>query len=219
MHMRTRILWSAVLAALALPAMAAQQIRIVEEGGIRDEWTLPPGATLAAPGYPAEYAAGADEVCVAIGYLINPDGHTSDFALLKSWSSQDNSRARGDYWEAFAGAASGALAQWRFVPRAEVASPRPVYTVATFMFGPTASTATRERCALADVSTRLLELRYNDRAGRLMSSRSIFSRLAIDPTLEERFRRQVIGQRESREVGMPPLPPPPPPEPSGEKKR
>ena len=54
--MRTRTLLSLILATLAWPAMASERIRIVNEGGIQDEWTLPPGAKLAVPGYPAEHA-------------------------------------------------------------------------------------------------------------------------------------------------------------------
>ena len=58
----------------ASPASAADKVRVVNEGGIRDEWTLAPGAKLAAPGYPAAFANRGENVCMAIGYRINPDG-------------------------------------------------------------------------------------------------------------------------------------------------
>jgi hypothetical protein len=212
--MRTRILPLALLvAAMALPAAAAaaDHIRVVAEGTIGDEWTLAPGEQLAAPLYPAEYAANPDQVCVAIGYLLGPDGRPSDFALLKSWTSGDNSRSRTDYWRAFSQAASRALAQWHLVPRPGVKSPRPTYTIATFMFGPAASAGTREHCAIANLQTRLLELQYDSRANRLMS-RGVFSRLEIDPDLKERFRLSRINAREA--VSMPWIPPPASPPPS-----
>lgn len=209
--MRMRILTLALLAAaIALPATAAEHIRIVAEGGVGDEWALAPGEQLAAPLYPAQYAAQPEEVCVAIGYLLGPDGRPSDFALLKSWTSGENTRSRTEYWRAFADAASQALAQWRFVPKPGVKAPRPTYTVATFMFGPPSASGTREHCAIANLQTRLLELQYDSRASRLMS-RGIFSRLEIDPDLRERFRQHRLDKRES--VSMPWVPPPnsPPP--------
>ena len=214
--MRTRFLLPALLAvAAALPANAAEHIRIVPEGSIGDEWALAPGEKLAAPLYPAEYAADPEQVCVAIGYLLGPDGRPSDFALLKSWTSGRNTRSRTDYWRAFADAASGALAQWRFVPKPGVKSPRPTYTVATFMFGPPAASGVREHCAIASVQTRLLELQYDSRANRLMS-RGIFSRLEIDPDLKERFRQSRLDSREAKT--MPWVAPPEPLPPSTQEK-
>jgi hypothetical protein len=212
--MRMRILPLALLAiAIALPAAtaAAERIRVVGEGTIGDEWTLAPGEQLAAPLYPAEYAADPEQVCVAIGYLLGPDGHPSDFALLKSWTSGSNTSSRTDYWRAFADAASQALAQWRFVPKPGVASPRPTYTVATFMFGPPAASGVREHCAIASLQTRLLELQRDSRANRLMS-RGVFSRLEIDPDLKERFRLSRRDRIES--TTMPWVPPPQPLPPS-----
>lgn len=209
--MRMRILPLALLAtAMAMPATAADHIRIVGEGGVGDEWTLASGERLATPTYPAEYASDPEQVCVAIGYLLGPDGHTSDFALLKSWTSGRNTRSRTDYWRAFAGSASQALAQWHFVPKPGVKSPRPTYTVATFMFGPPAATGIREHCAIASLQTRLLELQYDSRANRLMS-RGIFSRLEIDPDLRERFRLSRLDRREANTMPWvaPPEPLPP----------
>ena len=208
----------AALAATTFQAAASDRIRIADEGSIRDQWTLASGTQLAAPAYPAEYAAEPEQVCVAIGYLLGADGHTSDFALLKSWSSGDQSGANTRFWGAFAGAASQALAQWHFTPKEGVGTPSPVYTVATFVFGPPGATGVRERCAVGNLTNRLLELRYDDRAGRRMS-RGIFSRLDIDPNVEERFRQARLMRHEDRtRERMPALPPPssttPPPPPS-----
>jgi hypothetical protein len=203
----------AFLMLLAGVASASDRIRIVDEGGIRDEWTMAPGAKLAVAGYPAAYAEQPVEVCVAIGYLLNPDGTTSDFALLKSWSGQEPRHGRNEFWQAFAGAASQALAQWHFVPRAEIVKPRPVYTVATFVFGSTAPTETRKRCTIPDVPMRLLELRNDTRANRIMSG-GIYDRLEIDPAFEDRYRQMLRNHDNSRpDYGQPPPPQPPPPPP------
>ncbi|HJR74664.1 MAG TPA: hypothetical protein VJ806_13620 [Luteimonas sp.] len=136
---------------------AKDRIDIVDEGGIRKEWKLAEGAKLAAPGYPAEFAARGDNVCVAIGYAIRADGSTSDFSLLKAWASStggDREPVPG-FWEGFARAAGAAVAQWKFAPRPEISEPRPVYTVATMHFiGREAADAAalRSRCAIVDLA-------------------------------------------------------------------
>lgn len=203
--MRARILLATLLiAGLAPTAVASDKIRVVAEGGIGDEWALAPGERLAAPGYPAQYAADADDVCVAVGYLVHPDGHTSDFALLKSWSSGEESRSRTDYWRAFAASASQAVGQWRFVPRPEVKAPRPVYTVATFAFGASNPAVIRTHCDIPNLQVRLMELRGNSRASRMMQ-RGIYSELDIDPAFEARARRMAQMQREAVMEAVGPL--------------
>lgn len=123
------------LSALAAVAQAGDRPRIVNEGGIRDQWTLADGVKLAAPGYPAAFAERGDNVCVALGYAIQPDGTTSDFTLLKQWgSSTGEEEPQAGFWDAFAQAGAGALSQWRFKPRPEVDSPKPTFTVATLHF-------------------------------------------------------------------------------------
>jgi hypothetical protein len=191
--MRIRTLLIAALAAAALPAMAADSIRIADEGKIGDEWSLVP-ATQLMPPYPEAYATEPEEVCLVVGYLVNADGTTSDFSLLKSWTSGSNSRSRKDFWTEFADLSSRALAQWRYAPK--TAASKPVYTAATFVFGAPANAAdTKTHCEVSDLTTRMVELRYDPRSSRLMK-RGIYSRLAIDPGVEERARLQMIAQRE-----------------------
>lgn len=196
--MRFSMLLVGALLAVSLPCVAGNPIRIVGEGGTRELWTPASGVRFAMPAYPAAYAGNPESVCVAMGYLLNADGHASDFALLKSWSSGNEPRSQAGFWRAFAEAASGALAQRRMVPRAGIASPEPVYTVATFAFGPGEAAGVREHCAISDLSARLLELRYNRRAGRLMA-RGIFSKLDIDPGEKDRIRQQAMIQGEDFE--------------------
>lgn len=176
-----------LLAALCMQAFCEDRIRVVNEGGIRTEWMLSPGFKLAMPVYPPEYvtqqAAPQAEACVALGYLINPDGTTSDFSLLKSWTSAEGQKSNQEYWAAFANASAQALSQWRFQPRPEVTAPRPVYTVATMMFA-AKSPGLRSRCAIPDLAARLRELRQDSSARRKMNV-GLFDRLELDP-----FRRQ-----------------------------
>ena len=144
------------LCALVAVAHAGDRVRIVNEGGIRDQWMLADGIKLAAPGYPAAFAERGDNVCVAIGYAIKPDGTTSDFVALKSWSSSTGDKEPVDgFWDAFAQAGAGALSQWKFKPRPEVAKPQPTYTVATMHFmgkEATDAAALRSNCSISDLA-------------------------------------------------------------------
>lgn len=145
------------LSLTAIAASAADRVRIVNEGGIRDQWMLADGVKLAAPGYPANFVDRGDSVCVAMGYSILPDGTTSDFTVLKAWNSSmaEKEPVQG-YWEAYTQASAAALSQWKFKPRPEVATPIPTYTVATMNFtGKNATDADRlrGRCAISDLPT------------------------------------------------------------------
>ena len=193
---RPRALFALLMTLSCAPVCAADKIRVVNEGGIRDEWTLPAGFKLAVPTYPSEYAAQRAEACVAIGYLINSDGSTSDFALLKNWTSANvPSGSTREYWSAFAQASAQALSQWRFQPRPEVQAARPVYTVATLLFA-AQTPQLRARCAIPDLGASLLELR-GDRGSRRKMNVDLYDRLDVDPL---RYERDEQG-RESRETG------------------
>ncbi|MEO5963781.1 MAG: hypothetical protein ABIP87_10170 [Thermomonas sp.] len=197
------------------PAQAQEKVRIANEGDIRNAWMLPPGSKLPVPGYPAGYSDDQAEVCVAVGYLINPDGHTSDFALLKSWSAQEPSQGGDRYWGEFARGASAALSQWRFIPKPEVGVPRPVYTVATFVFASPNLLESSKRCAIPNLSQRIVELRQDSRASRRMSASGVFDRLDLDPTLEARYRGQTYLRNSEVSRNQPPaLPRPQPPTPT-----
>lgn len=158
MNIRIRVaaLAACVLFYAAAGAAADKKVRIVNEGGIRDEWMLADGVKLAAPGYPSSFADRGDSVCVAMGYSIKPDGTTSDFSLVKAWNSAnaDKEPVPG-YWEAFSQASAQALAQWKFKPRPEIAEPKPTYTVATMTFmgkDGTDPAGLRSKCGIADLA-------------------------------------------------------------------
>src|SRR5687768_1609206 len=122
-----KLLVACVFSLVSIHVVAAEQARIVNEGGIKDQWTLAEGVKLAAPGYPAQFVDRGDSVCLALGYAIQSDGSTSDFSVVKSWSSGGDQPDA--YWDAFAQASAGAVSQWKFAPRPEVNKPQPVYTV------------------------------------------------------------------------------------------
>lgn len=173
------------LCAWAAVAQAEDRGRIVNEGGIRDQWMLADGVALAAPGYPAAFAERGDNVCVAMGYAIKPDGTTSDFSLLKKWSSSSGEKEPVDgFWEAFARASAGALSEWKFKPRPEVTAPQPTYTVATMHFmGKEATDASvlRSHCSISDLAAVMKKngedpensrlRRDHERAGRNINNR------------------------------------------------
>lgn len=166
MKMRTKVAALAAFTTLyAAAGMAADKVRIVNEGGIRDEWMLADGVKLVAPGYPSDFTERGDSVCVAMGYSIQPDGTTSDFSVVKAWNSSaaDKEPVPG-YWDAFSQASAQALSQWKFKPRPEVSKPQPTYTVATMTFmGKDGSdpAGLRGKCGIADLADLVQQQKSN----------------------------------------------------------
>ena len=169
---------------------AQQQVRVANEGGIRDEWMLAPGTKLAAPGYPAAFAERGDNVCVAMGYRINPDGSTSDFALLKSWSSSTGEAEPVEgFWGAFSQASAGALQEWKFSPRPEISKPRAVDTVATMTFmGRQAEdpAGLRAKCKIDDLAAFLEQVKSD------MAKRGDLNRHQLGNTYKQQTRAEMI---------------------------
>ena len=111
-----------------------ERMRIVDEGRLSQVYVPVSGTQSTAPAYPAAYANAGDDVCIALGYTIQPDGSTGDFQLLRAWSSDRQSALTDDrYLDAFAAAAADSISRWRFVSGA-AADGRPVMTVATLTF-------------------------------------------------------------------------------------
>ncbi|MES2858156.1 MAG: hypothetical protein V4704_03135 [Pseudomonadota bacterium] len=168
----------------------AQSVRIANEGGIRDEWMLADGVKLAAPGYPAPFAPRGDNVCLAMGYRISPDGTTGEFTMLRGWSSSggDKEPAEG-FWDAFSQASASALAQWRFKPRPEVGTPRAVDTVATMTFmGKQAQdlAGLRAQCKVDDLMALLEQVRLE------RAKRSDLNRHQLDRAFREQQRSEMV---------------------------
>ncbi len=181
MHLRRLSVCMLLLAAGA--AWGLDPIRVANEGGIKNAWMLAPGAKLAAPAYPPQFATRGLDVCVSIGYLINADGSTSDFALLDGWNSETGTREpEAGFWAAFAQASGAALQQWRFQARPEIARPTPVYTVATLLFGKAGATVSpelRQRCKIANLPEHLAAIRA-DPGKRRQIDVHLFDRMQLN---------------------------------------
>jgi hypothetical protein len=124
-------LLAGALALASIASAAAERIDIVSEGATNKIWA-PPAQPLA-PAYPA-IVKDNDQVCVGVGYMIEKDGSTSGFMILRSWS-----RAHGSGDDAnpaiepFARNALAAVQQWKFSPL-QAGKERKVYTATTFAF-------------------------------------------------------------------------------------
>lgn len=176
---------------------AGDRVSIVDEGGIREQWMA--DGTLAAPGMPERFARRGDNACVAMGYAINEDGSTSDFSLLKSWSSSGNDEpSSSDYWQDLLGASAAAVSQWKFKPRPEVGNAVTTYTVVTmtFMGADTMEAAElRKHCGISNLQAFI----ERDRARRFQVG-------TIQKNDLDRFQRESSMWR----IRTPPPPPPPP---------
>jgi len=180
----------ALMLVVSQGAHAQDRVRIANEGGIRGEWMLAPGAALPAPGYPGAFASRGDNVCVAMGYRIQPDGSTSDFTLLKAWSSGsvEGEPVEG-YWEAFSQASVAALQQWKFAPRPEVTKAIAVDTVATLTFmGKQAEdpAGLRGKCKIDDLAAFLEQAKVD------MAKRSDMNRRQVEKAMLQQNRAEMF---------------------------
>ena len=136
---------------LALAAEATPSV--ISEGGVGAFWrqTTP---ELVLP-YPATAPDPAEDVCVSVGYLIKPDGSTSEFSMVNSWTSKHKALPPGAKYAVFAQSAVAAVMQRHYAPaQASGVAPSSVYTASTFAFSakPDADQAAlRSRCSVADL--------------------------------------------------------------------
>ncbi|MEZ5464258.1 MAG: hypothetical protein R3F22_03320 [Lysobacteraceae bacterium] len=177
-----------VVALAPLVALAGGKERIAAEGTIGDQWMLADGVSLAAAEYPPHYLSTKADVCMAIGYRIAPDGKTSDFMVLDQWNSVDEQHEPlAGFWQAFASAGAGALAEWRFKPRPEVNDPVPTMTVATLTFAANPA---------ADIAQLRGECRIKDLARSIKKARS--ARTADGNMLKQEQENRMIRQERAR---------------------
>ena len=131
---------------------------------LRGRWAF---VKLATPSYPAAFAKGpARDVCLALGYQIEPDGSTGKFRVLKQWNSDSEDKEPVDgFWAEFAQTGADALSQWKFKPRPEVAAPQPTYTVATLTWQTRKETdpaALRAHCRIDDLAAHIKKIDAED---------------------------------------------------------
>lgn len=153
-HRITRPLVGAFCATFAMAALGADKLNILSEGEAAQYWRPIP-ETMAMPGYPAIIADKSEDVCISVGYMLQPDGSTAEFSLLTAWSSVDGSAKPSDKrFLAFAQNSLAAVQRWRFSSTAGAsARTRPIYTAATFAFSTAGTDAgqLRGRCQVKDL--------------------------------------------------------------------
>lgn len=145
----------------ATAALAAFPVKIVDEGRLKQNG-ITSDSKFAPPGFPASLASKGDNVCITIGYKILADGSTTDFGVLKSWSSAtEDERPEGSYWEDVMNVTGSTVADWKFrkIDGGELV---PVYTAATFTFRGTAPmepTQLRAKCLITDLTAHVQEIK------------------------------------------------------------
>lgn len=142
--------------AVAGAAFAGTTPAIISEGGANAFWRQVTPDAL--PPFPANAPDKSEDACVSIGYVIQANGTTSDFAMLKSWSSKlDKEFPAGDAYSGFSRGAVASVMQRRYVPAQAVAAGTgvtPVFTAATFAYSQRADAdlqALRAHCVVEDL--------------------------------------------------------------------
>lgn len=170
---------------------------IVDEGQLGRTHALAAETQLAIPGYPGAYAESGDDVCIALGYTVKPDGTTGDFRLLRAWSSDRASAERTSrYLDTFASAAAEAVSQWRFAPR-EAAAAGPVSTVATLTFngGRGDAIGLADRCRVADLAAHYSRLENGRLPVRRTIERARDGQIASNIRHAEAFANRAFADR------------------------
>lgn len=185
MKTRVSIFSAAVITALSVASLTViakteGRVEVVTEGGIGKTWAAAPGASFAAPGYPAAMQARAANVCLSIGYTLNPeDGTPSDLSLLQAWSRDKDDVALTDSeLEPFVQAAAGALSQWRFVPKEGAVKHVTTFTSATLTFNGAPNTRPQSlpaQCRITDLQAFI----GDEGKGRDRINRSLLDRMAM----------------------------------------
>ena len=138
-----RRLLAASLLALIGSASASDRASILSEGGAGQFWRPIP-ETMAMPAYPGIVADKSEDVCVGVGYMLNPDGSTSDFVVLTAWASKlPEAKSDDPHFLPFAQNSLAAVQRWKFASVSGANSKvKPIYTAATFTFSTTAGADT-----------------------------------------------------------------------------
>ena len=181
------ILASAATFAVAAGAFAADKIRIVDTDVAAKEWVPLAGKPLVAAPYPA-LADKSRDVCVNLGYLINKDGSTSDFGVLRVWSSENPAvDASPKALQPFVQSAAAAASMWKFEVTPGANKDRVVYTSAPIAFvgaKGTPAAEVRQRCQVVDLR------KFIAQAQQKALRRGDASKAAVD-----RDQRGTAGQR------------------------
>lgn len=159
----------------------------VSESSVGSYW-LPKG-TVAVPGIPAGVPDPTEQVCVSLGYQIKADGSTSDFTLLRSWSSKHpRGLPDGEVYGLYSRMAVAATMQRQYAPAPAMSGkPVAIFTASTYAFGapPADADGVRGRCRidnLADFMKQAQEDAYR-RRGNLNKGRMDRARVMNPPII------------------------------------
>lgn len=137
---------------LAFAASAsAQRVIIVSEQDVAKSWSVSPETAGFVAAYPAAVPDKSQDVCVNLGFMINADGSTSNYTLVKAWSSATaDDQAVLRVTEPFVQNVAAVVQRRKFVPAAK---PRMVYTSVTMAFrgGQAGAEEIRAHCLVADL--------------------------------------------------------------------
>ncbi|OGT56012.1 MAG: hypothetical protein A3E01_01930 [Gammaproteobacteria bacterium RIFCSPHIGHO2_12_FULL_63_22] len=195
---RLLALAAALSAAHAVSASSSshpvEQPKIVSESEIARNWAPAPGAARVIAGYPANVKDRAHDVCVNIGFQINPDGSTSNFVEMKAWHSGASSTdPKAEQIRPFAQSAAAAVSLWRFAPATK--SPKPVYTSTAFAFEGSKTLSQVQilaTCRIDDLPGHV------SAAKREAEARGSLTRAQLDRVRRTNFERRKGIQRTSR---------------------
>lgn len=181
MDARTGFSATFLIAAVLASAVAwadDRRLTVVTEGDALGVWR-PVAETIAVPAYPGIVADKSEDACVSIGYLIKPDGSTSDFAVLAAWSSKtDGLEPTDPHFLPFSQNALAAVQRWRFeADGGSAARRRQVFTAATFAFSTTGAdvAALKDRCRIGNLKEFVAKLRADARKREIDRGRSEMS--------------------------------------------
>ena len=155
-----------VLSALAATVAHGVPITIVSEQDLAQSWLHAPGVTLVTAGYPKTADGQSRDVCVNLGFLIGPDGSTSNFTQMKAWTSDRSAAKSGADLQPYVQTAAAAVSAWKFVPAK--GKPRSVYTSATFAFAGSKALSPeqiQQNCRIEHLKAFVMQARQTD--GRL----------------------------------------------------
>ncbi len=184
---------------LAGTAIAANpRTTIVNEGYLGETHALASGTQLTTPGYPETYADSGDDVCIALGYTVKPDGTTGDFRLLRAWSSnRRNAEKSGRYLDTFASSAADAVSKWRFEPKN--GDMTAINTVATLTFRGGKGTATAQgladRCRIGDLTAHYKRLENGRVPVRRVTEQARDGAISSSIRQNEAFANSVFSRR------------------------
>ena len=154
--LKTRSVLAASLLAVLGSATAADKVTILSEGGASPYWRAIP-ETIAMPAYPGIVADKSEDVCIGVGYMLDSDGSTGEFAVLNAWGSKTAQAKPTDaHFLPFSQNALAAVQRWKFATTGGgSAKVKPIYTAATFAFSTTQGGdigAVRGHCTIADLA-------------------------------------------------------------------